>query len=124
MSCLSLVVWSAGPYQFALTASQVNELRPYTTDANSASLHQLISGIPVEPLLFCLGWTTDGQPCSLAVSNEPQHVELPLADLWPLPALLQHARQHPAIRALAWHLGQPLILLDARQLSMPTANRV
>lgn len=115
-SGLAIVLWSADGHQFALEASRVQVLRPYTADLDSRSLHRLIPGLAAEPPRFCMGWQLDQQPYWLAVSDEPRHLHLPADRFWPLPAALQQARQHPAIRALVWHQEHPIILLDATLL--------
>lgn len=124
MSSLPLAVWSAGDYQFALAASQVQSLQPYTAGLDSQNLLQIIPDLPVEPLLYCLCWELDSHPQRLAISSEPEHLQLPLEQLWPLPASLQYARRHPAIRALGWHRERPLILLDATRLGLNTTRAI
>lgn len=122
MSSLAAVVCSAGGHHFALEACRINTLRPYSDELDSISLHQLIPGLSLEPARFCLGWhTPDGQNGWLAVADEPQHLQLPLQQLYALPPALQLARLHPAIRALSWHLGQPLVLLDPRRFPATSA---
>lgn len=117
MSSLALVIWSADGQQFALEACHIRTLQPYTTDMDCQGLHQLIPGLQAEPPVFCLGWHVAGQTCWLATHDEPRHVQLPLDALWPLPAALQQARQHAAIRALGWHQNRPVTVLDAPALS-------
>lgn len=118
MSSLAVVVWSAGSQLFALEASRVRALQPYSPDPAPLHLHQLLPGLVIEPALFCLGCqTADDQLCWLAIGSEPQHVQLSTDSIQPLPAALQHARQHPALRALAWYQNRPLTVLDGTLLS-------
>ncbi|NLD14257.1 MAG: hypothetical protein GX665_04060 [Gammaproteobacteria bacterium] len=117
MNSLALVTWRAGDQQFAVEASRILTLQPYSNNMDCHSLHQLLPGLDAEAPAYCLGWQADGHTCWLATRDEPLHLQLPLDALWPLPASLQKARQNPAIRALGWHRGRPLTLLDTRELA-------
>ena len=50
----------------------------------------------------------------LGLEQAAELVELPVADIQALPAVLQVRRCVPALRALAWYQGHVLNLLDAR----------
>lgn len=117
MSSLALVIWQAGGHQFAVEASRILALQPYTSGMGCRSLHQLLAGLDAEAPAYCLSWQADNQTCWLATRDEPLHLQLPLDALWPLPHSLQHARQSPAIRALGWHQDRPVTLLDTRELT-------
>lgn len=124
MSGLPVVLWSASGQRFALEAGRVSALRPRSAVPDCNSLDQLIPGLKAEPERFCLGWqTAEGQSGWLAIAEEPLHLQLPLHSLHALPAILQHARQHPSIRALAWHQEQPVLLLDPGLLARASEFR-
>lgn len=117
MSALELVLWYEGTLQFALETCRVDTLQSITAaTASTPGMASLIPGLKAATPAYRLSWQVDGHTCWLALPSEPHHIQLPLAQLWPLPAALQHARRTPALRALGWHRQRPLFILDARQL--------
>lgn len=116
MNSLPLVVWNADGHQFALETGKVNRLIPYDAELACLHLHQLMPELHQETANFCLGWSCHDQQYWLTTQDEPLHYQLALEQLWPLPASLQLAKQHPAIRALAWMNQRPLLILDPYQL--------
>lgn len=71
MSSLALVIWQAGGHQFAVEASRILALQPYTSGMDCRSLHQLLAGLDAEAPAYCLSWQADNQTCWLATRDEP-----------------------------------------------------
>lgn len=48
----------------------------------------------------------------LLLEHRARLLEIDAMQIWPLPVMLEHARQHPCIKALAWHEDRPILLLE------------
>lgn len=48
----------------------------------------------------------------LVLERKAELVELESSQVWSLPAVLEQARRHPCIKALAWYEGRPMLVLE------------
>lgn len=48
----------------------------------------------------------------LLLERRARLIECDAAQVWPLPTLLERAKQHPCIKAVAWYEGEPVLLLE------------
>lgn len=128
MQTIVLVAFQYSGYWFAVEARHVVAMGKLQSlaavEQKTINLSNLLSGeLPaVQTENFALQMRSQQDDLLLALDNEAQIIELNADSIWPLPPLLQQGRQHPSIKALAWHNDQLLTLLDAEQLASHTSR--
>lgn len=66
---------------------------------------------------FALQLSVQGEAVVLALDAEAQLVELTASSIWPLPPLMQYAKRHPSIVALALHNDHIISVLNVEHFA-------
>lgn len=123
MSSITLVVFQHSGYGFAVEVRYVVAMGTFEDVAHNQQKNIDLSGLftatpEIAPTAnYALRLRGQQNELLLALEQEAQIIELNADSIWPLPPLMQHAKQHPSIQALAWHHNQLLTLLNVQQLT-------
>lgn len=123
MQSIVLVAFQYNGYGFAVEARYVVAMGTLQNLAHEQQKYIDLSGLlatstKLAPTAsYALRLRRQQDELLLALEQEAQIIELNADSIWPLPPLMQHAKQHPSIQALAWHNNQLLTLLNVQQLT-------